>query len=58
MHGINVIPPLKTSSSNASLSWNPKETCYLDKALIRAFWTIWFLRILKSLKLNFKKVKL
>lgn len=48
MHGINVILPPKMSSSNASLSWNPKKRRYLDKALIRAFWTIWFLRSLKN----------
>lgn len=48
MCGIDVILPPKMSSSNASLSWNPKETCYLDKALIRAFWIIWFLRTLKN----------
>lgn len=53
MQGINVIPPLKMSSSNASLSWNPKETCYLDKVLIRAFCTIWFLRTFLKNQMSF-----
>lgn len=37
MHDINVILPPKMSSSNASLSQNPEETCYLDKSHFEPF---------------------